>query len=121
MLLVVYVMGCMNVTGVFFFSSRRRHTRSDRDWSSDVCSSDLEELRASVEELHQGPWAVLGLEAVVLLDAHPGQLSPLPGQLVPAPGQLLFTVQQYVARHEPFLARSDLVLGHCVASIVSVR
>src|SRR5206468_7942046 len=26
-----------------FFSSRRRHTRSDRDWSSDVCSSDLDE------------------------------------------------------------------------------
>src|SRR5690349_24752798 len=26
---------------VFFFSSRRRHTRSLRDWSSDVCSSDL--------------------------------------------------------------------------------
>src|SRR5699024_11798341 len=25
----------------FFFSSRRRHTRSRRDWSSDVCSSDL--------------------------------------------------------------------------------
>src|SRR5206468_10118293 len=25
----------------FFFSSRSRHTRSDRDWSSDVCSSDL--------------------------------------------------------------------------------
>src|SRR5450830_1987567 len=24
----------------FFFSSRRRHTRSKRDWSSDVCSSD---------------------------------------------------------------------------------
>src|SRR5206468_8114483 len=28
----------------FFFSSRRRHTRSDRDWSSDVCSSDLEHI-----------------------------------------------------------------------------
>src|SRR3712207_7006935 len=27
--------------GVFFFSSRRRHTRYWRDWSSDVCSSDL--------------------------------------------------------------------------------
>src|SRR5207253_4820245 len=27
----------------FFFSSRRRHTRWPRDWSSDVCSSDLEE------------------------------------------------------------------------------
>src|SRR6266849_468097 len=30
----------------FFFSSRRRHTRSTRDWSSDVCSSDLnDEIR----------------------------------------------------------------------------
>src|SRR5437870_13760009 len=29
------------VFGVFFFSSRRRHTRWPRDWSSDVCSSDL--------------------------------------------------------------------------------
>src|SRR5256886_9528539 len=27
---------------IFFFSSRRRHTRFDCDWSSDVCSSDLE-------------------------------------------------------------------------------
>src|SRR5207249_8217802 len=30
----------------FFFSSRRRHTRSKRDWSSDVCSSDLRCVRA---------------------------------------------------------------------------
>src|SRR2546429_192471 len=29
---------------VFFFSSRRRHTRCSRDWSSDVCSSDLERI-----------------------------------------------------------------------------
>src|SRR5271166_2639201 len=28
----------------FFFSSRRRHTRWPRDWSSDVCSSDLHEV-----------------------------------------------------------------------------
>src|SRR5690606_39968021 len=27
---------------LFFFSSRRRHTRFSRDWSSDVCSSDLQ-------------------------------------------------------------------------------
>src|SRR2546428_181510 len=33
--------GVSAVSLVFFFSSRRRHTRSDRDWSSDVCSSDL--------------------------------------------------------------------------------
>src|SRR3712207_5191012 len=34
----------------FFFSSRRRHTRYWRDWSSDVCSSDLN-VRFLVEEL----------------------------------------------------------------------
>src|SRR5690606_40929659 len=35
---------------VFFFSSRRRHTRFSRDWSSDVCSSDLGEyLKVEVE------------------------------------------------------------------------
>src|SRR5687768_18211076 len=32
-----YLYGCF----FFFFSSRRRHTRCSRDWSSDVCSSDL--------------------------------------------------------------------------------
>src|SRR2546421_9250717 len=34
---------------IFFFSSRRRHTRSDRDWSSDVCSSDLEQKKTQAE------------------------------------------------------------------------
>src|SRR5256884_1756921 len=32
----------------FFFSSRRRHTRCSRDWSSDVCSSDLSWTRRSL-------------------------------------------------------------------------
>src|SRR6266436_8458517 len=32
----------------FFFSSRRRHTRCSRDWSSDVCSSDLVPVAAGV-------------------------------------------------------------------------
>ena len=36
------------VTGVHsFFSSRRRHTRCSRDWSSDVCSSDLARQEAN--------------------------------------------------------------------------
>src|SRR5207248_4699802 len=41
----------------FFFSSRRRHTRSYGDWSSDVCSSDLEgvALRRSAEAYEQDP------------------------------------------------------------------
>src|SRR3712207_8762036 len=37
-------MDCMELSFVFF-SSRRRHTRYWRDWSSDVCSSDLTELK----------------------------------------------------------------------------
>src|SRR3712207_4421083 len=34
----------MTKINYFFFSSRRRHTRYWRDWSSDVCSSDLDEM-----------------------------------------------------------------------------
>src|SRR5690606_19953069 len=37
---------------VFFFSSRRRHTRFSRDWSSDVCSSDLQSLQESLNNIN---------------------------------------------------------------------
>src|SRR5262249_58318647 len=40
------VCGCISECAcVFFFSSRRRHTRLVSDWSSDVCSSDLFEMK----------------------------------------------------------------------------
>src|SRR5699024_5609207 len=39
----------------FFFSSRRRHTRSKRDWSSDVCSSDLR----GTSSAHQNPFIAI--------------------------------------------------------------
>src|SRR5207302_3038528 len=35
----------------FFFSSRRRHTRFSRDWSSDVCSSDLFTIRRLLQSV----------------------------------------------------------------------
>src|SRR5438093_3281249 len=41
----------LNQRALFFFSSRRRHTRSVSDWSSDVCSSDL--LRQGAITLRQ--------------------------------------------------------------------
>src|SRR2546430_14241155 len=46
----------------FFFSSRRRHTRFDCDWSSDVCSSDLAAVFAcpSVYE----PFGLINLESM---------------------------------------------------------
>src|SRR3989442_11661113 len=45
----------------FFFSSRRRHTRCGRDWSSDVCSSDLNVLVAFM------PWEGYNFEDAILL------------------------------------------------------
>src|SRR5688572_32747678 len=47
---------------MFFFSSRRRHTRFDCDWSSDVCSSDLQFPPAYVADSNGTPmhsWRVL--------------------------------------------------------------
>src|SRR6266496_3518153 len=46
----------------FFFSSRRRHTSSLRDWSSDVCSSDL----ASGSPWLSLPWSYVGLPAATV-------------------------------------------------------
>src|SRR5690625_5438097 len=58
---------------LFFFSSRRRHTRWPRDWSSDVCSSDLRV--EGVYRLQQQ-----------LRTAAGQPLQQLPGGLVPANG-----------------------------------
>src|SRR2546430_16502157 len=92
----------MHPTGaIFFFSSRRRHTRFDCDWSSDVCSSDLavflDALEADAERLDRvnlllaslppgGP-APDGLRPVELLLLHPtrdlADLAAGQGQLLP--------------------------------------
>src|SRR2546422_5432460 len=42
----------------FFFSSRRRHTRCSRDWSSDVCSSDLT-LRNTSDAAASFFWSIM--------------------------------------------------------------
>src|SRR6266567_9236589 len=55
----------------FFFSSRRRHTRFDCDWSSDVCSSDLLDAGAPLDEvtaiLDRLPVTGWGLEAELVM------------------------------------------------------
>src|SRR3712207_7320000 len=49
----------------FFFSSRRRHTRYWRDWSSDVCSSDLTQLRGRGAEARvTGAYATTGRQHI---------------------------------------------------------
>src|SRR3712207_7485259 len=63
----------------FFFSSRRRHTRYWRDWSSDVCSSDLQVRAYGAVGAGHGDLLV----EVAALD-HAGQLDG-PAQLELAP------------------------------------
>src|SRR5438067_8333172 len=53
---------------VFFFSSRRRHTRSKRDWRSDVCSSDLAVKRC--RRLRRWPAHEFAKAAVVVRGCH---------------------------------------------------
>src|SRR5579884_4361413 len=53
----------------FFFSSRRRHTRWPRDWSSDVCSSDLLALQEAWRPGVEWPAAGLGAALFLLLAA----------------------------------------------------
>src|SRR5690625_1524258 len=55
----------------FFFSSRRRHTRWPRDWSSDVCSSDLEETAAKVAPVLEKLWEVYRDEDASLVEVNP--------------------------------------------------
>src|SRR2546429_5930556 len=50
LLIFFYVTYMIAIFYFFFFSSRRRHTRCSRDWSSDVCSSDLPECIHLVAE-----------------------------------------------------------------------
>src|SRR5207302_8319127 len=63
----------------FFFSSRRRHTRFSRDWSSDVCSSDLYRERI-LTQIYQPDFVcfekiIVELKAVsILTDEHRAQL-----------------------------------------------
>src|SRR4051812_49491306 len=70
---------------LFFFSSRRRHTRLTCDWSSDVCSSDLHEQ-----------------ELLARLGVHPAEQQAQAGELLPA-------VARHLAQERP-LAVDDLVV-----------
>src|SRR5690349_23527832 len=48
----LHLVRLVTILRFFFFSSRRRHTRSLRDWSSDVCSSDLLQPVADRTDVH---------------------------------------------------------------------
>src|SRR2546422_1165765 len=83
----------------FFFSSRRRHTRCSRDWSSDVCSSDLLEQLGDAS-LHRS--AFLAVQR-----RHEAQK--------PDPGELVVHERPVRNEAEPHLGR-DRILMHVVAA-----
>src|SRR5690606_11526377 len=67
----------------FFFSSRRRHTRFPRDWSSDVCSSDLKpDVDEAVQEGSRGEHHGSTAKANAKLGHRPGDAVALEDQVV---------------------------------------
>src|SRR2546429_7627713 len=76
----------------FFFSSRRRHTRCSRDWSSDVCSSDLkreaeaEPLQPVLEAVEGGDVVLPGIALHVGIVKAVLELLELPAELAPPAG-----------------------------------
>src|SRR5919201_3332366 len=71
-----------------------------------------DELRAAVEQLRQRACAVLGVEAFLLLQRHPGELAPLPREFVAEPRVLLPPSEERLARGEPLFPCSDLLIRH---------
>src|SRR3712207_6856245 len=88
--IVDYLMYLAGAGGVgFFFSSRRRHTRYWRDWSSDVCSSDLDGFQGDEHWARDVPATgdaavrLLGADGLigVLVDGEVQALAPEDGAL----------------------------------------
>src|SRR2546430_9577667 len=90
----------------FFFSSRRRHTRFDCDWSSDVCSSDLE---AAVHALPLEVDGELILAACGLMAAE--QLGALLGQEAHGHEPVLTAVREEDVREGRREDRAEAVLA----------
>src|SRR5207253_5324219 len=79
----------------FFFSSRRRHTRWPRDWSSDVCSSDLRTRSPCVTwmfttagvtalTMEENPWDSWGGTAAAVLSFNAGGANTSTATTTPA-------------------------------------
>src|SRR3712207_3316235 len=117
---------------LFFFSSRRRHTRYWRDWSSDVCSSDLLAVnfiqRLSVGLLHIIPSHRLRVHSVSFVAHHSvrtrvygkvvAQLTELPNHLRAGNGKEESCVRSELVhtRRQPVFKRSvaisKLLISH---------
>src|SRR5689334_15937881 len=84
--------------------------------AADVVGSEHEvvdqQLRASSEQVGERRGALIGIEAVILLDANPRELLSLLGHFVAATGQLLLGYEQVHPGRKPLVTRSGLMTGH---------
>src|SRR5690625_1894848 len=99
---------------VFFFSSRRRHTRWPRDWSSDVCSSDLGELRRVLR--------AAGVPNVLDAQVYPPNIEDIETTGYPGPDFAVIEALLNASRqgrspaqiHHPGSANENLAFAHAI-------
>src|SRR6266478_1698616 len=123
---------------LFFFSSRRRHTRFDCDWSSDVCSSDLPSRRRSAMPLLEAAGIVKVFGKLTALDGAAltveenefhGLIGPngsgkstlmkcIAGAEVPTQGKISFVNRDITALSPTERARAGMSLKFQITSVL---
>src|SRR2546422_926342 len=97
-----------------FFSSRRRHTRCSRDWSSDVCSSDLPSKapRWAIAYKYAAEQAETKLKAITVQVGRTGALTPV-AELEPVflAGS---TISRATLHNEDYIRQKDIRIGDTV-------
>src|SRR5690606_40868117 len=101
-------------TGPFFFSSRRRHTRFSRDWSSDVCSSDLvpgfDNAAVDGFAFAHADLAAEGPTRLVLMPGRAAAGHPFTGRLAPGAALRVLTGAPMPAGADTALMQEDVEL-----------
>src|SRR5207253_5978825 len=102
---------------VFFFSSRRRHTRWPRDWSSDVCSSDLRAMETFASQRAWNDPDVYWISLVSLVDWICNVLMPVYAALQVAAGALRMGVTTRIHQIGRASCRERVKISECAGAV----